>query len=187
MTTDQQLEEVFSNPLSKQEVEDLARAYVGQVETLHRLSFDLDKAKAFRAAWVLESIAAHYPQWFTPYANTFLATLKTQKNPSCQRHFTKILMFMTARNASVLYRQALADADRERIVETVFEWLIHPDTPVAVAVNCLDILVYFIKEFDWISEELEHQILMRINQGSPAMDSRGKRILKKLRSRARSK
>ena len=182
-----ELERILSAPLSKKEIDRLGDACgTGPTEcvgTLYRLCFHPHGTMAFRAAWVLESVAERYPDRFGTIASSFLSEIDGQLNRSCQRHFTKILMFMTAPKAPEVYSKAIAQADRERLVETMFDWLIDSRTPVAVAVNCLDVLVYFTAEFDWIAEELEQQIEMRIHEGSPAFDSRGKRILKKLRFR----
>jgi hypothetical protein len=35
----------------------------------------------------------------------------------------------------------------EAIIETTFEWMINPQTPVAVKVNCIDVL-YNLKKID---------------------------------------
>lgn len=147
----------------------------------HTLSYDQqDDSIAFRAAWVLEHIAAHHPERFMPVFADFLCMLPDQRNRSCQRHFTKILMIITDPKAPDNYRDAYLCADRERLAETVFGWLIDPHTPVAVQVNCLDILYNLIGEFDWIKDELKEQTEFLLRDGSAAMQSRGKKILAKL-------
>ncbi len=147
----------------------------------HALCYDRrDDSIAFRAAWVLEYIAAHYPERFIPVFADFLSMLPSQRNRSCQRHFTKILMIITDPKAPENYRDAYLCADRERLAETVFGWLIDPHTPVAVQVNCLDVLYNLISEFDWIKDELKQQTEFLLRDGSAAMQSRGKRILVKL-------
>jgi hypothetical protein len=72
--------------------------------------------------------------------------------------------------------------NREQLVEITFDWLIDPETPVAVKVNCMDILFPFAKEQSWIKDELRSQVQFLLNDGSAALQSRGKRILKKLKS-----
>lgn len=147
----------------------------------HALCYDQpDASIAFRAAWVLEYIAAHYPQRFMPVFTDFLSRLPAQGNPSCQRHFTKILMMITHPKAPDRYRDTYLCADREHVVETVFGWLIDPQTPVAVQVNCMDILFNMIREFAWITDELKQQTEFFLRDGSAAMQSRGRKILAKL-------
>ncbi len=148
---------------------------------LHEVCFHTaNESIAFYAAYVLEHIAFRYPERFIPVFNTFISRLPEQKNLSCQRHFTKILMAITHPKAPEIYQEAYSRVDRERLVETVFGWLIDPRTPVAVQANCMDILLYMSREFGWIREELKHQIEFLMRDGSAALQSRGKKVLEKL-------
>ena len=148
---------------------------------LHDLCYDTAHPKlAFRAAWVLEYIAVHHPDRFVPIVKSFLTKLAEQKNRSCQRHFTNILIRITHPNAHKGYREVLQSADREQLVETVFSWFIDPDTPVAIQANCMDVLLHMSSEFEWISEELKQQIAFLLRNGSAAIQSRGKKVLAKL-------
>jgi len=66
------------------------------------------------------------------------------------------------------------------IIGTTFEWMVYPQTPVAVKVNCMDVL-YNLKEIDgWIADELRAQIEFQLKDGSAALQSRGRKVLKKL-------
>lgn len=147
---------------------------------IHDTCYSQDGAVAFRAAWILEYIATHDPERFMSIFEEFIHRLPTQRNPSCQRHFTKILMLVTSSKAPAPYRTAYSGIDRGQVVETVFGWLIDPQTPVAVQVNCMDILFNMHSEFEWIREELRPQVEFLMRDGSAAMQSRGKKILAKL-------
>ncbi|WP_262246619.1 hypothetical protein [Parapedobacter soli] len=145
------------------------------------LCYEVDHPRlAFRAAWLLEYIAVQHPDRFSTVAGNFLVRLPTQKNPSCQRHFTNILRRLTHPKAPIPYKNVIHLADREMLVETVFNWLIDPLTPVAVLANCMDVLLSFSEEFEWIREELKQQIEFLLRNGSPAIQSRGKKVLEKL-------
>ncbi len=175
----------FAPTLTKTKAHELAALAADgtlPVTPLHNLCYYQEKESiAFRAAWVLEHIALHNPNRFMPVFHDFIHRLPDQKNRSCQRHFTKILMQITHPKAPSFFQDAYREIDREALVETVFGWLIDPDTPIAVQVNCMDILFYMSKEFDWIADELENQIEFFMRDGSPAMQGRGKKILEKLR------
>ena len=148
------------------------------VAELHALCYDTKHPQlAFRAAWLLEYIAVHHPNRFIPVADAFLAQLSNQENRSCQRHFTNILIRLTHPKAHQGYRDALLSADREQLVETVFHWLIDPDTPVAIQANCMEVLLHLSNEFEWIKDELKQQIEFLLRDGSPAIQSRGKKVL----------
>jgi len=150
------------------------------IASLHELCYEKNPTVAFRAAWILEYLAARDHQRFLKVFDDFMDRLHQQRNPSCQRHFTKILMNITHPKAPPAYQEAYRQTDRERLVETVFGWLIDPATPVAVQVNCMDILFNMRREFPWITDELKQQIRFFLRDGSPAMQSRGKRILENL-------
>ena len=183
--TREALLEALSSTLSKPNVLQLA-AYAGEaklpVSDLLGISFRKDAPTiAFRASWVLEHAALSYPDCFLPYFPEFVQRLQEQQNPSCQRCFTKILMHFSSPKAPVACREALASiADQESIVEVIFDWLIKPQTPVAVRVNCLDILLNFSHTFPWIKEELQAQTEFYLQDGSPAMLARGKKILRQV-------
>lgn len=152
------------------------------VERLLELCYDRSNAQiAFRAAWILEHVAVHDESRLLPSLPVFLARLPQQENRSCQRHFTKILMWITDAKAPASYREFLRTADKDQVVEVVFGWLIDPDTPVAVQVNCLDILLHLCGHAEWIAEELETQTRYLLQNGSAAMQSRGKRVLRRLK------
>ncbi|WP_018479100.1 hypothetical protein [Pontibacter roseus] len=178
--------QALSRPLTKIGVQKLAKQAVsGQnfVQDLLTFSFQKVRTVAFRASWVLEHVAYTYPDHFAPYLQEFIARLPEQHNLSCQRHFTKILMCCTSPVAAPVYKQAwLTVTEHAAVVETVFEWLIAIRTPVAVKVNCLDVLVNLRAEFPWVKEELEAQITFLLKDGLPAMQSRGKKLLQRLLS-----
>lgn len=148
------------------------------VTELHELCYDATHPQlAFRAAWLLEYIAVHHPDRFLPVADIFFARLAGQNNRSCQRHFTNILIRLTHPKAIEGYRKAMLQADREQLVETVFNWFIDPQTPVAVQANCMDVLLNMSGEFGWIKDELRQQIEFLLRDGSAAIQSRGKKVL----------
>jgi len=147
------------------------------------LCYHAEKSVAFRAAWILELLEYTYPAKFIPALHDFINELPKQRNGGCQRCFSKILMHISNPKANVIRRTAfneLPSTDHERIVETMFEWLINPHTPVAVRVNCMDVLYYMSPQFPWIKEELLAQIEFYLKDGSAALQSRGKALLKKL-------
>lgn len=153
---------------------------------LHDLCYDeLKPTLAFRSAWLLEYIAIYHPDRFARMADSFLSKFSSQRNPSCQRHFTNILRRLTHPRAPKPYSGVLQSTDREQLVETIFNWLIDPRTPVAVQANCMDVLLHMSSEFVWVQDELKLQIEFLLRDGSPAIQSRGKKVLEKL-SRLRS-
>ena len=145
---------------------------------LHELCYKTGRSPvAFRAAWILEHVAVHHPEKFIVVFDAFIRRLAKQRNFSCQRHFTKILMIITSPGAPQDYRLAYARADREQLLTVVFEWLVAPETPVAVQANCMEVLFNMSGEFEWLRDELKLQIEFLLRNGSAAIQSRGKKVL----------
>jgi len=171
----------LSKTLTKVEAIKIAQDKDCRSADLISLSLSTQNEIAFRASWVLEQFL--YFRWddLVPILDDFIKGYLIQKNKSCQRHFTKIMMYLTE-SCSTIILKPLINEYQEQIIEITFDWMIDPDTPVAVKVNCMDILLYFSKGHQWIPDELRSQIQFLLRDGSAAVQSRGKRILKKLKS-----
>lgn len=143
------------------------------------LTFYPQKEVAFRAAWVLEGLGLTNLEAFRPYVVKFLDLYPQQTNQSCRRHFAKILANLTApkHERSLWIPESY---NMVSVVEKTFDWLIDHQTPVAVKVYCMEVLFNLRQHFPWIREELEAEIIFMLHDGKPAIQSRGKAILKKL-------
>lgn len=178
----------ISKTLNKIKTADLAKIAVDEaflLGDLLELCYHSDKQIAFRASWILEFAENSCPEKFIPFFYDFLKGFPLQKNGSCQRHFTKILMHFTEPKAKIIRKAAFKQVPvdlKEQLVETLFEWLIEPTTPVAVQVNCMEVLCYMIPTFPWIKEELPALIYFYMKGGSAAMQSRGKKILAQIKN-----
>jgi len=176
-----QLQKKLSSALSKANAIKIAQDKTCLPGDLIDLSFDPVKEISFRASWVLEQFLYYRLDDLLQSLPEFITGYLIQKNQSCQRHFTKIMMFIVdlesfSDSSIVLARY------KEQIIETTFDWLINPETPVAVQANCMDILFPFCKEQSWIKDELRFQVQFLLRDGSASLQSRGKRILKKLKT-----
>ena len=170
-----QLLKRISKPLAKEDAVQLALDKACIPGDLIEFSLYPQSETAFRASRVLEHLVYLRIADFVPFLPDFLSAYFLQKNHSCQRHFTKIMMYLTDSESSMISASLI-----NQIIETTFEWLIDPETPVAVKVNCMDILLNLSSGHQWISDELRSQIEFLLRDGSAAIQSRGKRILKKL-------
>jgi len=142
---------------------------------LLNISLEKDKKIAFRAAWVLETIVLKNASLLKSVLPQFLDNLKKQKNWSCLRSYTKILLFLTSKKNK---EYTLQNEIEEEIIEYSFQWMIEPTCPVAVLVNCLDILNNLRKKHPWIYEELQAQIsYFQRTKPSPALMSRTNKII----------
>ncbi|APU97444.1 hypothetical protein BV902_14740 [Sphingobacterium sp. B29] len=70
---------------------------------LLNISLEKDKKIAFRAAWVFETIVLKNTTLLKSVLAQFLDNLKKQKNWSCLRSYTKILLFLTSKKKQRIY------------------------------------------------------------------------------------
>lgn len=163
--------------ISKKEAVQLAGLYADKAGDLTGISLSGPPEVGFRAAWILELIYEGFPEKLDQDIPAILDAYHRQQNPGAMRHFTKIMMAATDTTDKV---GKLSESDIEHLVSTTFDWMINPSTSVAVQVNCMDILFNLRSRADWIQDELEEQINFLLKDGSPALQSRGKRVLKKI-------
>lgn len=165
-------------PLNKKRINQFILQDLCDVADLIELSTQSNPQIAFHAAWILEYLIYEHPVRYKNHYKILVSVFQVQKNRSCQRHYTKILMLLTASSNIHL----LANIDLDSIVETSFALMIDPETPVAITVNCMDIL-YNLRNLDsWIADELKLQVMHLLKDGTAAVQSRGKRVLKKLQN-----
>ena len=144
-------------------------------------TFNPKQAVAFKSAWILEHLYLFKFDDFLPHAIYFLDRFAEQTNPSAQRHFGKILLLMTSKNAPLAIKTILANYHGEKLIETLFDWLI-TDKPVAVKAHCLSVLAYFAGKQTWVKEELFNTIDYLIDKESIAFYARATKIRKQLGS-----
>ena len=144
---------------------------------LLNISLEKDKKISFRAAWVFETIVLKDTSLLKNVLQQFFDNIKIQNNWSCLRSYSKILLFLTSQKNKE-YR--IEHQTEEDIIEHVFQWMINEQCPVAVLVNCLDILNNLSKKHVWINEELQAQIThFQLTKPSPALMSRTNKIINK--------
>ena len=137
-------------------------------------SFHQDAQIAFRAAWLIEHVVGKEASLLASIYTKLIAALPQQKNWSCLRSYSKLLMLGTDRKKGL---SATAE-EEEIIIENVFNWLIDEACPVAVRVNCMDVLYALSSKHPWVKAELAAQINFLLHSPTAALASRGKRILK---------
>lgn len=151
------------------------------INDLLDISFHKKKEIAFRAAWMLEYIVTHRPKEFYSHIESFLLLLPKQKNLSAMRHYAKIVVLMTARKSSSLYKEVLSRVNLDQVIETLFSWLVEPGTPVAVKVHCMQGLANLTPDYDWIKEELLETVDYLMGIESIAFFARAKMVKKQLK------
>ncbi|MBB6126452.1 hypothetical protein [Mucilaginibacter lappiensis] len=181
MLTHQQLIEELSHTLGKTKVLKLTRILEEQhfaLRDLIDITFDQDKVIGFRAVWILENMFLKDPEHYLNDLKYFASRFKGVSNPSCMRHYTKLIMYMTDNSSPASVRQKLQTIDLEPVVEQLFDWMIDPKVKVAVKAFAGKALFNLKDRYDWIAEELEGQLQIFLCDKSAGMRSAAKSTLK---------
>ncbi|WP_164108112.1 MULTISPECIES: hypothetical protein [Sphingobacterium] len=137
---------------------------------------------SFRAAWALEHILINNRPLLLQNKNITLCSYATVTNWSVLRSLSKLVIELTKelkKNSNFL------DQEEESLLEKTFHILSNIDCPIAVRCNAYDILMALVPKHEWLANELCIQIQFDLERNStPALSSRGMRILKKLKVRS---
>jgi cytosine/uracil/thiamine/allantoin permease len=181
MLTQQQLTEQLSHTLGKTKVLKLSRILEEQHFALHDLidiTFHQDKVIGFRAVWILENMFLKHPEKYINDLEYFVSRFKGVSNPSCMRHYTKLIMHMTDTTSPASVKLKLQSIDLEPVVEQLFDWMIDPKVKVAVKAFAGRALFNLKDRYDWIAEELEGQLKIFMYDRSAGMRSAARSTLK---------
>ncbi|WP_353136407.1 hypothetical protein [Pseudopedobacter sp.] len=179
----QELVDILKSNHSKKDILDLASKVnrkIVKIRDIYNLSLEHDDPQVvFRAAWVLENVYVYYPSAFDNIQRLFLRDYSKQKNRSAQRIYSKIAMHISQPVQS--FMNQVKHENLDTLIEGSFDWLIDPETPVAIQCNCMDVLCNLSKKEDWIAGELRNILEQNLLSNSPALLSRTKSVLKKLK------
>ncbi|MVN89905.1 hypothetical protein [Mucilaginibacter aquatilis] len=138
---------------------------------------------AFHAVWLLDTLVENDLEKHVVNIDEFIHYSSRITNHSCQRHYARIFMHFTkAAHKSLNIKSKLAQTDLEPMVERCFDWLIDPKVKVAVKASAGEVLYNLCERYDWVAEELQNQLRFLMQNGSPAINATGRRLLKLLQS-----
>jgi hypothetical protein len=170
----------ISKTIGKTKVLELSRILKEQAFALRDLidlAFYPDRDIAFRAAWILENLFLQEPTRYEAGLGYLISRIQDVKHASCQRHYAKIMMHITAKNAPQIIQQKLQQLDLEPVAEQCFDWMIDTKVKIAVKVFASEALFNLRNRYPWIKEELTNQVKFLMRNGSPAIQSRGRKLL----------
>jgi hypothetical protein len=173
----------ISGTIGKTKVLELSRILKEErfaLRDLIDLTFYTDRDIAFRAAWILENIFLQDPTRYEADLDYLVSRIKEVKHASCQRHYAKIMMHITGKRTPAIIQQKLEGINLEPVVEQCFDWMIDPKVLVAVKVFSSEALFNLRKRYPWIKEELTNQIKFLMRNGTAAIQSRGRKLLRSL-------
>jgi hypothetical protein len=170
----------ISTTIGKLKVLELSRILKEQqfaLRDLIDLTFHADKHIAFRAAWILENVFLLDPARYETDIEYLVSRIKNVQHESCQRHYAKIIMHITDPKVLRSIKDRVAELDMQPAVEQCFDWLIDPKVKIAVKVFASEALFNLSYRYPWIKDELTEQIKFLMRNGTPAIQSRGRKLL----------
>ena len=183
MFTEQQFVKQISATIGKSKVIELTKIIKEQNFPLHDLvdiTFHPDKNIAFRASWILENVLLVDIENHMPHIDYLTKRFVDVNYPSCQRHYGNIIMRLTSTKAPKSIQAAVQNIDFDPVIEHLFEWLIDEKVKIAVKSCAAEALFNLRSQYPWIREELMEQLQYLMRDGTAAIQSRGKKLLKQL-------
>jgi hypothetical protein len=178
-----QLIREISNSIGKEKVVKLSAILKKEqfaIRDLVDITFHHDHGIAFRAAWLLENLFLQKPELYVEHIEYLVSRVSEVTNPSCKRHYAKIIMHITSPKAAMAVQTQLKNVDLTLVVEKFFDWIIDPKILIAVKVFATEALFNIRERYPWIKEELAEQLRFLMRDGTAAIQSRGRKLLSKL-------
>jgi hypothetical protein len=126
-----------------------------------------------RAMWVFELICTSNDTIFNQYLDTMAAFFPISENEAVNRMIAKLLML-----------KDVPEKYEGEVLNTAFERLVDKKLPIAVRVNCMQIVFNLSKKYPEIEFELRGIIENEIAHGMPAFKNRGGKILQQLNKKS---
>lgn len=144
-----------------------------------------DQRTSFRAAWAMEHILLANKTLLLQYSKQVLHTYANANNWSVLRSVSKLVMALAKELKD--NNGIFSEEEDESLINKTFEILGNLECPIAVRCNAYDILLALVGSQEWVAHELRLQIQFDLERNStPALTSRGLRVLKKLERIPRS-
>ena len=183
MFTEQQFVKQISATIGKSRVIELTKIIQEQKFPLHNLvdiTFHPDKNIAFRASWILENVLLDDMEIYITHIDYLTKRFIDVNYPSCQRHYGNIIMRLTSAKAPKSIKDAVQNTDFDPVIEHLFEWVIDAKVKIAVKSCAAEALFNLRLQYPWIKEELAEQLQYLMHDGTAAIQSRGRKLLKQL-------
>jgi hypothetical protein len=132
--------------------------------------FSDDAGTKMRASDAVEKITRNHPEWLTPYKKLFLTKIAASEQKEVRWH-----------NAQILPRLKLSGKEREKVFNLMLIYL--EDKSSIVRTFAMQALADIALQDKSYKSKVYSLIIRLMENGSPAMKSRGKKLIKSLSER----
>ncbi|MDD2563259.1 MAG: hypothetical protein PHU27_03460 [Salinivirgaceae bacterium] len=122
-----------------------------------------------RAAWVFEYLCTNNEVLFWSYIEAIAISFPKTNNESVMRILSKLLML-----------KPIPEKEEAKVLNAAFDRLTNKALPIALRVNCMQIVYNLTSKHPDLQNELRGIIENEIETGKPAFKSRGWKILTQL-------
>ena len=175
LSDDLDLQTMVNNMMSMKEAEWVATSAIENPAIFLKLfeySHSDDKKLAFRASWTLTKVCDRFPEIINPYLSQMVETLKKIDNESTLRSFLRIISLSDIEKIDINKHGILA--------EFCFDVLKSGYSAIAVKAYSMEILYRLSVIYPELANELSVTLRILMEDGTAAITSRGRMILKKL-------
>lgn len=174
MATVLSLKELLLQDLSRKHAESIAEMAMKNpliFDELWEIALSDEHPVNWRAAWAMDAVWEKSPEIIRPFIPKMWTILPLLKVDGVKREFVKIIS------------DSPLPEDEEQLgilLGICFEWLNSVNEAIAVKVHCMQILLMISRQIPEIIPELKTTIEVAMQEGSPAIVSRGRQVLQKL-------
>jgi 8-oxo-dGTP diphosphatase len=172
---DAELQTMINGMMSLAEADWVATSAIENPAIFNKLveySYRNDKKLAFRSSWTLNKACEKYPELIYPFLPKIIESLTEIENESVQRSFLRIISFCEIKNLNGRQHGILA--------EHCFSMLRSGFSAIAIKALSIDILYNLSVIYPELANELSSTIRILMEDGTAAIISKGKSVLKKI-------
>lgn len=172
---DDDLQTMINGMMSLPEAEWVATSAIENPVIFNKLieySYSHDKKLAFRASWTLNKACEKFPELIQPFLPKVVESLPMIDNESVQRSFLRIISFSEIKDLNGKHQGILA--------EHCFSMLRSGFSAIAIKALSMDVLYKLSVIYPELANELSTSVRILMEDGSAAIISKGKSILKKI-------
>ncbi len=121
-----------------------------------------------RSADVIEKVSSRYPRYLQPFKNKLINDISKIKQQEVRWHVAQMFSYLKVNKK-----------ERDKIIRILYSWL-NSEKSNIVRVCCMQTLAEFAKKDFKIMPKILKKLKDAIKLGSPAIKSRGKRLINEL-------
>ena len=168
------IEQSNASPKSRKAIAQSVVENLDHLSDLIVIAFNIADKNHHKAVWIFEILAEENPDLLLPFVDTICETCPKYQHESAIRGISRVIYFLAT--SKII---ALTASQKEKCIEVSLDWLIG-DIKVAPKVYAMYTLSYFMKEFNWLKDELKNTIDKDFYAQSSGYKAAAREVLKQI-------